>query len=161
MTRSTLGRSMKGLCRTTLLALGLTALTAHAAGEIGGHIAGYVFDPTGSPLGEVPLTLHSKAMMQPLNRTSDETGKFEFPILPPADDYVLEVNIPGFTPVKKAGITPASASVAMIPQNYIKLEGPNANTMIRLLEALEEHDDVQNVHANFDIDQKILEEVAG
>jgi len=47
--------------------------------------------------------------------------------------------------VKKAGIEPVSASV----------------TMIRLIEAFEEHDDVQNVHANFDIDQKVLEEVAG
>jgi len=63
--------------------------------------------------------------------------------------------------VKKAGITPTSASVAFIPQNYIKLEGAAAGTMIRLMEALEEHDDVQNVHANFDIDQKLLEEVAG
>jgi YebC/PmpR family DNA-binding regulatory protein len=63
--------------------------------------------------------------------------------------------------VKKAGIEPISASVAMIPQNYVKLEGSAANTMIRLMEALEEHDDVQNVHSNFDIDQKTLEEVAG
>ena len=63
--------------------------------------------------------------------------------------------------VKKAGIEPISASVAMIPQNYIKVEGAAANTMIRLMEALEEHDDVQNVHSNFDIDQKLLEEVAG
>jgi YebC/PmpR family DNA-binding regulatory protein len=63
--------------------------------------------------------------------------------------------------IKKAGIEPASSSVAMIPQNYIKLEGAAASQMIRLMEALEEHDDVQNVHANFDIDQKLLEEVAG
>jgi YebC/PmpR family DNA-binding regulatory protein len=63
--------------------------------------------------------------------------------------------------VKKAGIEPVSASVAMIPQNYVKLEGSAANTMIRLMEALEEHDDVQNVHSNFDIDQKLLEEVVG
>jgi len=63
--------------------------------------------------------------------------------------------------VKKAGITPASSSIAMIPQNYIKLEGQQAATMIRLVEALEDHDDVQSVHANFDIDQKVLEEVAG
>jgi YebC/PmpR family DNA-binding regulatory protein len=63
--------------------------------------------------------------------------------------------------VKKAGIEPVSASVTMIPQNYIKLEGSQAATMIRLIEAFEEHDDVQNVHANFDIDQKVLEEVAG
>jgi YebC/PmpR family DNA-binding regulatory protein len=63
--------------------------------------------------------------------------------------------------VKKAGIEPTSSSVTMIPQNYIKLEGPAASTMIRLMEAFEEHDDVQNVHSNFDIDQKLLEEVAG
>jgi len=63
--------------------------------------------------------------------------------------------------VKKAGIQPVSSSVAMIPQNYIKVEGAAANTMIRLMEALEEHDDVQSVHSNFDIDQKLLEEVAG
>jgi len=61
--------------------------------------------------------------------------------------------------VKKAGIVPISAEVAMIPQNYIKLDGQHATQMIRLVEALEEHDDVQNVHANFDIDQKLLEEV--
>src|SRR5947209_19390619 len=63
--------------------------------------------------------------------------------------------------VKKAGIEPVSASVAMIPQNYSKLEGQAATQMIRLIEALEDQDDVQNVHANFDIDQKLLEEVAG
>ena len=49
----------------------------------------------------------------------------------------------------------------MIPQNYIKLEGAQATQMIRLVEALEENDDVQNVHSNFDVDQKLLEEVAG
>src|ERR1700675_484141 len=63
--------------------------------------------------------------------------------------------------VKKAGIEPASSSVSMIPQNYIKLEGAAASQMIRLMEALEDQDDVQNVHSNFDIDQKLLEEVAG
>jgi YebC/PmpR family DNA-binding regulatory protein len=63
--------------------------------------------------------------------------------------------------VKKAGITPVSSGVSMIPDTYIKLEGAQANTMIRLMEALEDQDDVQNVHANFDIDQKLLEEVAG
>jgi YebC/PmpR family DNA-binding regulatory protein len=63
--------------------------------------------------------------------------------------------------VKKANIEPTSSSVTLVPQNYIKLEGPAASTMIRLMEAFEEHDDVQNVHSNFDIDQKLLEEVAG
>jgi YebC/PmpR family DNA-binding regulatory protein len=84
----------------------------------------------------------------------DDGETWEIVTEPSAYESVLEA-------VKKAGITPASASVSMVPQNYIKLEGQNANTMIRLMEALEDHDDVQNVHANFDIDQKLLEEVAG
>ena len=84
----------------------------------------------------------------------DDGENWEILTEPSAYEAVLEA-------VKKAGITPASSSVAMIPQNYIKLEGSAATTMIRLMEALEEHDDVQNVHSNFDIDQKLLEEVAG
>src|SRR5213082_869663 len=63
--------------------------------------------------------------------------------------------------VKGAGIETSIAEVSMIPQNYIKLEGHAANTMIRLLEALEDHDDVQHVYSNFDMDTKQLEEVAG
>jgi YebC/PmpR family DNA-binding regulatory protein len=84
----------------------------------------------------------------------DDGETWEIITEPSAYETVLEA-------VKKAGITPASSSVAMVPQNYIKLEGAQAAQMIRLLEALEDHDDVQNVHANFDIDAKLLEEVAG
>ena len=84
----------------------------------------------------------------------DDGDNWEITTDPSAYEGVLEA-------VKNAGITPASSSVSFIPQNYIKLEGQQAGTMIRLMEALEEHDDVQNVHANFDIDQKLLEEVAG
>jgi YebC/PmpR family DNA-binding regulatory protein len=54
----------------------------------------------------------------------------------------------------KAGITPATAEVAWVPQNYIKLTGSAAQQMLKLIEALEEHDDVQHVFANFDIDEK-------
>jgi YebC/PmpR family DNA-binding regulatory protein len=85
---------------------------------------------------------------------NDDGDNWEVLSEPSAYEAVLEA-------VKKAGIEPASASVAMIPDTYIKLEGQAANTMIRLMEAFEEHDDVQNVHSNFDIDQKLLEEVAG
>ena len=49
----------------------------------------------------------------------------------------------------------------MIASTYTKLEGPAANQMIRLLEALEDHDDMQNVYSNFDMDAKQMEEVAG
>ncbi|MDP9266768.1 MAG: YebC/PmpR family DNA-binding transcriptional regulator [Acidobacteriota bacterium] len=62
--------------------------------------------------------------------------------------------------IAKAGIKSEHAEVGMLPQNYVKLEGSAANTMVRLLEALEEHDDVQHVWSNFDMDAKTLEEVA-
>ena len=84
----------------------------------------------------------------------DDGENWEVLTNPSAYESVLEA-------VKKAGIEPVSSSISMIPQTYIKLEGAAATQMIRLIEALEENDDVQNVHANFDIDQKLLEEVAG
>jgi YebC/PmpR family DNA-binding regulatory protein len=62
--------------------------------------------------------------------------------------------------LKKAGIEPTLSEVGMLPQNYIKLEGPHASQMIRLIEALEDQDDVQHVYSNFDVDEKQLEEVA-
>ena len=61
----------------------------------------------------------------------------------------------------KAGITPASAEIGMVPQNYIKLTGPQATQMVRLVEALEEHDDVQHVYANFDIDESEIQAAVG
>jgi YebC/PmpR family DNA-binding regulatory protein len=84
----------------------------------------------------------------------DDGDNWEILTEPSAFETVLEA-------VKSAGLNPDSASITMIPQNYIKLEGAQASTMIRLMEALEDHDDVQHVHSNFDIDQKLLEEVAG
>ncbi len=62
---------------------------------------------------------------------------------------------------KAAKIETVMAEVTMIASTYTKLEGAPANQMVRLLEALEDHDDVQNVYSNFDMDAKQLEEVAG
>ncbi len=45
----------------------------------------------------------------------------------------------------------------MIPQNYIKLQGKDAQQMLKLMEALDDHDDVQHVWANFDIEEKEIE----
>ena len=59
--------------------------------------------------------------------------------------------------LEKAHIPTQEASIAMVPKNLIKLEGKHAASMLRLSEALEEHDDVQNVYSNFDIDEKELE----
>ncbi|MGD1071936.1 MAG: YebC/PmpR family DNA-binding transcriptional regulator [Bryobacteraceae bacterium] len=60
--------------------------------------------------------------------------------------------------IQKAGIETASVeAMAMLPKNLLKLEGKNAQGMIRLSEVLEEHDDVQNVYSNVDIDEDELE----
>src|SRR2546423_8837521 len=59
--------------------------------------------------------------------------------------------------VKALGIEPATAKVQMIPQNYIKLEGKPAQQMVKLMDALDDHDDVQNVSGNFDISDKEIE----
>ena len=59
--------------------------------------------------------------------------------------------------VKALGIEPASAEVAMIPQNYVKLTGKEAQQMLKLFEAVDDHDDVQHVWANFDIEEKEIE----
>ena len=56
-----------------------------------------------------------------------------------------------------AGIKPATAELAMLPQNYVKLTGAAAQQMLKLVEALEDHDDVQHVYANFDIDEKEIQ----
>ena len=57
------------------------------------------------------------------------------------------------TALKGAGIETQVAEIEMVPQNYIKLEGGDARQMLKLMEALEDHDDVQKVSANFDISE--------
>ncbi len=61
--------------------------------------------------------------------------------------------------VSDAGIQYESAEVTMIPQTSVRIEGRDAEHMIRLMEALEDSDDVQNVYANFDIDEQLLEAI--
>jgi len=55
--------------------------------------------------------------------------------------------------LKEHNIETAASNLGYIPQNYIKLEGKQAQQLLRLMEELEDHDDVQNVWANFDIDE--------
>ena len=63
--------------------------------------------------------------------------------------------------VKAAGIPTVMSEVAMLASTYNKLEGTAANQMVRLLETLEDLDDVQNVHSNFDMDAEQMEHAAG
>jgi YebC/PmpR family DNA-binding regulatory protein len=76
----------------------------------------------------------------------DDEDTFEIITSPDAFDGVL-------TALKATGIEPQVAEVEMMPQNYIRLEGADARQMLKLMESLEDHDDVQKVSANFDISE--------
>jgi YebC/PmpR family DNA-binding regulatory protein len=65
-----------------------------------------------------------------------------------------------FEPVKKAldnaGIKYDSAEISMEASNTVKVEGKHAESLVKLMETIEEHDDVQNVYSNFDVDESTL-----
>lgn len=76
------------------------------------------------------------------------------------DYYDVTTSSESFEVVKKAiedkGVTISNASLQLLPQNTVRVEGKEAEQVLRLMEALEDHDDVQNVYANFDIDDSVL-----
>ena len=80
----------------------------------------------------------------------DDEDNFEIITAPENFDTVYEA-------VKKAGVEPQVADVEMIPKSYVKLEGADARSMLKLMETLEDHEDVQKVSANFDIDEADME----
>lgn len=79
-------------------------------------------------------------------------------------NYEVFTAVKDFENVKQAlqekGIKTTEAEVTMIPSSTIKVEGNEAKQLLGLVEALEEHDDVQQVYANFDIPDEILNEAA-
>jgi len=83
----------------------------------------------------------------------DHDGTWEILSAPEAHEAVLQA-------LEKAGIQTESAEIAMVPKNTIKLEGKNAQAMLRLYDALEEHDDVQNVYGNYEVDEAEVEALA-
>jgi YebC/PmpR family DNA-binding regulatory protein len=76
----------------------------------------------------------------------DDVDNYEIITAPENFDVVLDA-------VKKSGIEPQVAEVEMVPKEYKKLEGNEAKQMLKLMEALEDHEDVQKVSANFDISE--------
>jgi YebC/PmpR family DNA-binding regulatory protein len=134
----------------------------------------HIFSKYGGKLGEqgsvARLFVRRSHILIPLEKTTEEQlmdtaldagvedikndgGNWEIISPPEAHLAVLEA-------LHKAGIEPAEAQIAMIPSILVKLEGKDAGTMLKLSEALEEHDDVQNVYANFDIDEGVMEALA-
>ncbi len=81
------------------------------------------------------------------------------------DVYEITTAPDAFEPVRvaleKKGLPMVSAEVSKVPQNFVKLDAKHAEQMIKLYESLDEHDDVQKVYANFDIDDELLEKLSG
>jgi len=63
--------------------------------------------------------------------------------------------------LESAGIKYTSAEITMLPKNTVELNESDARKTLRLLEALEENDDIQDVYANFDISDQVMETLAG
>jgi len=62
--------------------------------------------------------------------------------------------------LQKAGVPILEAQVTYVPQSTVRVEGPTATSVVRLVEALEDLDDVQHVYANFDIPDEVLEAIS-
>ena len=79
------------------------------------------------------------------------------------DQYVVSTGTTDLHAVQEAlkarQIAPESAEIAMIPRSTVKVEGKNAEVLVKLMEALEEHDDVSRVSSNFDVDFEALASV--
>ena len=144
----------------------LTDNTNRAVGEIrhllskhGGNLGtsnsvAWMFDKQGyivvEKTGVDEETLMSVAIDAGADDFQEEGDTWEVVSAPEVYDQVLEA-------VKTTGVVPVSAQLAMLPKNHIKIEGKQAQQLLKLMDLLEDQDDVQHVWSNFDIDIKEIE----
>ena len=95
-------------------------------------------------------TLLSVALDAGADDVKSEDGTFEVITTPSDFEKVRQA-------IADGGVEYIQAELTKIPQSLVKLDGSEAQKTLRLVEALEDHDDVQKVHANFDIDESIME----
>ena len=131
----------------------------HLLGKHGGNLAAensvaWMFDKKGYIVVEKSKadedTLMSAALEAGADDLRDDGESWEVISAPDAFQKVLEA-------VKGLGIEPGAAELAFLPQNYVKLEGKQAQQMIKLMEMIEEHDDTKKVWSNADIEEKEIE----
>jgi YebC/PmpR family DNA-binding regulatory protein len=96
-------------------------------------------------------TLMTLAIDAGADDLSSEESNYEIYTTPASFEAVLNA-------IKAKGIEPISSEISMIPENYVKVEGRSAHQVIKLMEALDDHDDVQHVYGNFDIEESELAE---
>jgi YebC/PmpR family DNA-binding regulatory protein len=130
-----------------------------------------IFGKSGGNMGEagcVSWMFHKKGYLVVNRAKSDEDKLMSIALDAGAEDlqtedenFVITTPPNDYEKVKKAledaNVTMDVAEVTMVPQTYVKLEGKEAQQMMRLVETLEDNDDVQNVYANFDIPEEIMD----
>lgn len=130
-----------------------------------------IFTKYGGSLGEsgcVAWIFDTKGRISFDKKSVDEDKIFEIAIDAGAEDVrpedselIIITNTENFESVKdeidKKGLKYLSAEITMIPQTNVRIEGKDAEHMVRLMEALDDSDDVQNVYSNFDIEDELLE----
>jgi YebC/PmpR family DNA-binding regulatory protein len=132
-----------------------------------------IFSKNGGNLGEsgcVAWMFQKKGLIVVDKDKVDEDELFTIALEAGAEDvrpadamYEVITLVEDFEPVKQAittkGIEPSSSEVSLLPQTTVRLEGSQARQLLKLMDELEEHDDVQNVYANFDIPDEVMAEV--
>jgi YebC/PmpR family DNA-binding regulatory protein len=134
----------------------------HLFGKMGGNMGeqgsvSWMFERKSQIIVDGEKATEDQLMSLALDAGADDIrdagGAWEIVSAPEAHEAVLQT-------LEKAGISTESAEVAMLPKNTVKLEGKNASNMLKLYEALEEHDDVQNVYGNHEVDEAEVEALA-
>ncbi|MFI5280590.1 MAG: YebC/PmpR family DNA-binding transcriptional regulator [Gemmatimonadales bacterium] len=135
----------------------LRNIFAKNGGNLGaaGTVA-WMFDRRGQIWIDVAKVSEDAAMEAAL-----EAGALDF--TRDGDQFVITTEVHDFHAVQEAlrakKITWDSLEIAMIPKSSVKVEGGDASRLVRLMEAVEEHDDVAKVFSNFDVDEAALAEV--
>ncbi len=135
-------------------------LTKHG-GSLGENgCVSWMFEKTGLILVE-----KSKADEDKLMEVALEAGAKDMTSEPDEKTYEVTTEPADFEAVKKAiedaGIEIEMAEISMLPQNTVELDEKGATQVLRLMDAIEDQDDVQNAFSNFDISQDVLDKVTG
>jgi YebC/PmpR family DNA-binding regulatory protein len=136
-----------------------TADVRHVLTRLNGNMGeagcvSWMFAKKGSIIFERSKVDSDKVMELALDSGAEDVREDE-------DEIEVVTDISGFDKVKRTfdqkGLKCTVAEISMVPQTSVKLEGKNAETMLKLMEALEDLDDVQKVYSNFDISAKEIE----
>ncbi len=131
----------------------------------------HIFNKNGGNLGEngcVSYIFHKQSLIVVAKDAADEDSLLEIVLLAGGDDLRDDgdhwsiLSTPDshesvLAGVKDASIEPITAEISRIPDSTVKVHGKQAGSVIRMIEKLADQDDVQNVYANFDIDEEELE----